>query len=476
MGAMKIPNSEFRIRRSRIANGASVGYARSMGEWVAIVEDEENIRENVSFALEREGYRVDGYGDGIAAWEAFQQELPQLVILDIIMPRMDGLELCRKIRSLSENVPIIFLTSRDEEFDRVLGLELGADDYLCKPFSMRELLARVKVLFRRVALGTRARGCRGRTAAYRKPRARPASLHGAVGQRYRPPDRDRVHDPPRTGPSPRSRQDPRTTHERRLPPRHLRLGSNHRLPHQEDPKKIPGDRCCVSTGSKPCTASVTAIPRNRPDLDAMSFRYPSRISLRLLAFNVLLVFLPVGGVLFLDTYERHLLDAQERTMAQEGRLLAASLEARDRLDGEDAQRILIQLDQRQLARLRVVNELGEVVADSALLGPRLETESEIIGTETDSRARRAFSTASVRCRSDWSAVQPTTRPPRTTPTSVTTCSPVQKSAAPSRGDTAPLPASAPDHGGRSLFTSRFRFASRALSKAPCSSRNPPAGS
>ena len=129
-----------------------------MGERVAIVEDEANIRDNVTFALEREGYRVDGYGDGISAWEAFQQELPELVILDIIMPRMDGLELCRKIRSVSENVPIIFLTSRDEEFDRVLGLELGADDYLCKPFSMRELLARVKVLFRRVAIGREPTG------------------------------------------------------------------------------------------------------------------------------------------------------------------------------------------------------------------------------------------------------------------------------------------------------------------------------
>lgn len=104
----------------------------------------------------------------------------------------------------------------------------------------------------------------------------------------------------------------------------------------------------------------------------MKLRYPSRISLRLLAFNVLLVFLPVGGVLFLDTYERHLLDAQERTMAQEGRLLAAAIEARDRVNGEDARRILVQLDQRQLARLRVVNLAGEVVADSALLGPRRE--------------------------------------------------------------------------------------------------------
>lgn len=129
-----------------------------MAERVAIVEDEQNIRDNVAFALEREGYRVSGFADGISAWEAFQQELPELVILDIIMPRMDGLELCRRLRSLSETLPIIFLTSRDEEFDRVLGLELGADDYLCKPFSMRELLARVKVLFRRVALGREPAG------------------------------------------------------------------------------------------------------------------------------------------------------------------------------------------------------------------------------------------------------------------------------------------------------------------------------
>jgi len=119
---------------------------------VAIVEDEENIRENVGYAIRREGYTVESYPDGQAAWEAFERDLPDLVILDIIMPRMDGLELCRRLRSVSETIPIIFLTSRDEEFDRVLGLELGADDYLCKPFSMRELVARVKVLFRRMSL------------------------------------------------------------------------------------------------------------------------------------------------------------------------------------------------------------------------------------------------------------------------------------------------------------------------------------
>jgi DNA-binding response OmpR family regulator len=123
-----------------------------MNGTVAIVEDEQNIRDNVGFALKREGYHIETYPDGLAAWEAFEQQLPDLVILDIIMPRMDGLELCRRLRAESETIPIVFLTSRDEEFDRVLGLELGADDYLCKPFSMRELVARVKVLFRRLSL------------------------------------------------------------------------------------------------------------------------------------------------------------------------------------------------------------------------------------------------------------------------------------------------------------------------------------
>jgi two-component system response regulator ChvI len=119
---------------------------------VAVVDDEDNIRETVAFALRREGYPVEQYGTGLEAWRVFQHKLPGLVILDITMPEMDGLELCRRLRGLSETLPIIFLTSRDEELDRVLGLEIGADDYLCKPFSMRELLARVKVLFRRAAI------------------------------------------------------------------------------------------------------------------------------------------------------------------------------------------------------------------------------------------------------------------------------------------------------------------------------------
>ena len=116
---------------------------------IALVDDEAHLRATVAKALRQEGYRVQAFADGAEAWTEFERLLPDLAILDIIMPRMDGLELCRRIRGLSEKVPVMFLTSRDEEFDKVLGLELGADDYLCKPFSLRELAARVKVLFRR---------------------------------------------------------------------------------------------------------------------------------------------------------------------------------------------------------------------------------------------------------------------------------------------------------------------------------------
>jgi two-component system response regulator ChvI len=120
---------------------------------ITVVEDEETIREAICFALRREGHRAEAHADGAAAWDALSAAMPDLLILDIGLPRIDGLELCRRVRTKSESVPIIFVTSREEEFDRVLGLEIGADDYLCKPFSMRELMVRVKVLLRRASLG-----------------------------------------------------------------------------------------------------------------------------------------------------------------------------------------------------------------------------------------------------------------------------------------------------------------------------------
>ena len=116
---------------------------------IAVVDDEKNIREIIRLALERENYLVAEYANGEDAWAAFGGGFPDCLILDIMMPRMDGMELCRRIRGVSSEPPIIFLSSRDEEIDRVLGLEAGGDDYVCKPFGMRELLARVRAALRR---------------------------------------------------------------------------------------------------------------------------------------------------------------------------------------------------------------------------------------------------------------------------------------------------------------------------------------
>lgn len=140
----------MRLERARAHRRSNVHYNQCVVT-IAVVDDEDNIRETVAFALRREGYEAVMFRDGADAWEGFQERLPTLAILDIMMPRMDGLELCRRLRARSETLPIIFLTSRDEELDRILGLELGADDYLCKPFSMRELVTRVRVLLRRLS-------------------------------------------------------------------------------------------------------------------------------------------------------------------------------------------------------------------------------------------------------------------------------------------------------------------------------------
>ncbi len=118
--------------------------------FIVVVDDEESLRDTLSYALEKEGHRVLCFENGEEAWRAFQKEAPELMILDIMMPRMDGLELCRRIRMQDSRIPLVFLSSRDEEFDRILGLEIGGDDYLGKPFSVRELCTRVKVLLRRV--------------------------------------------------------------------------------------------------------------------------------------------------------------------------------------------------------------------------------------------------------------------------------------------------------------------------------------
>ena len=119
---------------------------------VLVVEDEPSIAALVRMYLEREGFRVEVAGDGDAALAAVASDPPAAVILDIGLPGMDGLEVCRRIRAAPDPPAILFVTARDEEVDRIVGLELGGDDYITKPFSPRELVARVKAVLRRTTM------------------------------------------------------------------------------------------------------------------------------------------------------------------------------------------------------------------------------------------------------------------------------------------------------------------------------------
>jgi two-component system, OmpR family, response regulator RegX3 len=120
---------------------------------ILVVEDEESLADTVRYNLEREGYAVAVASDGRTALDRFRSESPSLVILDLMLPEMSGLDVCRQIRQIS-NVPIIMVTAKDSEADKVSGLELGADDYVTKPFSVRELVSRVSAHLRRAGMRT----------------------------------------------------------------------------------------------------------------------------------------------------------------------------------------------------------------------------------------------------------------------------------------------------------------------------------
>ncbi|MCI0519967.1 MAG: response regulator transcription factor [Chloroflexi bacterium] len=122
-----------------------------MAEKILVVEDEPSLQETLAYNLARQGYQVERAGDGQSALEVARHTAPDLIVLDLMLPILDGFEVCRILRQ-EMNMPIIMLTARDDEIDRVLGLEMGADDYVTKPFSVRELLARVKAQLRRVRL------------------------------------------------------------------------------------------------------------------------------------------------------------------------------------------------------------------------------------------------------------------------------------------------------------------------------------
>jgi DNA-binding response OmpR family regulator len=123
---------------------------------ILLVDDEDAVQKLLAYPLERDGFRVVQARDGEEALERFAHEHVDLVVLDVMLPKLDGLEVCKRLRATS-SVPIIMLTARDDELDKVLGLELGADDYITKPFSIREFRSRVRALLRRASVPAAAR-------------------------------------------------------------------------------------------------------------------------------------------------------------------------------------------------------------------------------------------------------------------------------------------------------------------------------
>ena len=129
----------------------SIGTVHEMKKKIFIVDDEKRIRDLIRAYLEKEGYSVRDFDNASAALDSFKKSGCDMLVIDIMMPGLNGLELCREIRKTSD-VPIIIVSARDEEIDRILGLELGSDDYISKPFSPRELVIRAKNIFKRMSV------------------------------------------------------------------------------------------------------------------------------------------------------------------------------------------------------------------------------------------------------------------------------------------------------------------------------------
>ena len=144
-----------------------------MSQVIALVDDDRNILTSISIALQAEGFITRVYSDGDTALKAFAETMPDLGVFDIKMPRMDGMELLRRVRETS-SMPVIFLTSKDDELDEALGLAMGADDYIAKPFSQRLLIARIRALLRRQELA------RGEANATREEVETPLLVRGRL--------------------------------------------------------------------------------------------------------------------------------------------------------------------------------------------------------------------------------------------------------------------------------------------------------
>ena len=169
---------------------------------ILLVDDEHAVQKLLGYPLRKDGYEVVPATDGREALERFREGEFDLVVLDLMLPQVDGFEVCRQLRARS-SVPIIMLTAKAEELDKVLGLELGADDYITKPFSMREFRSRVKAVLRRAELRSRRRAGRG-AARGRRAADRLRQAPGRAARRAREAHLRGVRDPGRAGPHARA--------------------------------------------------------------------------------------------------------------------------------------------------------------------------------------------------------------------------------------------------------------------------------
>jgi CheY-like chemotaxis protein len=221
---------------------------------ITLVDDDENIVTSVSLALESHGHAVKAYFDGAAGLAALENDPPDLAILDVKMPRMDGMEVLRRLRRTSD-LPVIILTSKDEEIDEILGFNLGADDYIHKPFSQRLLIERVKAVLRRAGIegeepAVAAAGGDGARAIKRGKLTLDPARHG-----------DRVPAAAVAGPAARLREEPRQPDGRGLRRSGLRGRPDHRQPHQTHAQEVPRRRPGVRRDRNPLWRRIP-IPRN----------------------------------------------------------------------------------------------------------------------------------------------------------------------------------------------------------------------
>ena len=303
-----------------------------MSKKILVIDDETSILDILAGILSDEGFApicVDSAEKGL---EQLKTEAVDLVLLDIWMPGMDGLEALKQIKEDYPELQVIMISGHGTIETAVQATKIGAFDFIEKPLSYDKIVLAIKNGLRFSRLETDNLILRQKAN----------------------------HKPSLTGNSP-AIKNLREQIERVAPTdAWVLIRGEHGTGKELVAQAI--HRLSESNTKPMVEVNCAAIPEELIESELFGHEKGSFTGAQTSKrgkFDQ-----ADGGMLFLDTYERHLLDAQERTMAQEGRLLAAAIEARDRVSGEDARRILVQLDQRQLARLRVVNTAGEVVADS----------------------------------------------------------------------------------------------------------------